>query len=168
MRPVLPRSRNAKPLCGSWCGSDHHLATGRIVTECTFCQIVNGQLPAAMVWEDKHTVAFVDLRQAQIGHTLVVPRQHCPDIRSLSPESGAHLMSTLIRVAKAVSEIYPGDGLSVWHSAGPGAHQEVPHLHMHVHPRTAGDGLLRIYPESPEEPRREVLEEIAQRIRSVI
>ena len=135
------------------------------MTDCAFCQILSGQLPAAMVWEDEHTAAFVDLRQAQSGHTLVIPRAHVSDIRSLSQEGGSYLMSTVIRVARAVSEVYPGDGMSIWHSAGPGAHQEVPHLHVHVHPRTVGDGLLRVYPDSPEEPDREVLEEIAQRIR---
>lgn len=135
------------------------------MTECTFCRIVAGELPASMVWEDEHTLAFVDLRQAQIGHALVIPKEHCPDIRSLSDESGAHLMATVIRVSRAVSQVYPGDGLSVWHSAGQGANQEVPHLHFHVHPRTVGDGLLRVYPQSPEEPRRETLEAIAAKIR---
>jgi histidine triad (HIT) family protein len=77
-------------------------------------------------------------------------------------------MHGVARVARAVDRVFPSDGLSIWHSAGEGANQEVPHLHFHVHPRRRGDDVLRVYPASPELPRRAVLEEWAGRLRAAI
>lgn len=132
---------------------------------CVFCAIVAGTLPAAIVFSDEATLAFVDLRQAHPGHTLVIPRQHVPDIRELQPDAAASLMSTLVRVTRAVDAAFPNEGLSVWHSIGPAAFQEVPHLHLHVHPRRIGDGLLRVYPELPGNIPPSSLEPTAERIR---
>lgn len=73
-------------------------------------------------------------------------------------------MATVVRVAQAVAAVFPGDGLSVWHSAGEGADQEVPHLHFHVHPRRIGDGVLRVYPGAPPLPPRRALDEWATRL----
>ena len=64
--------------------------------------------------------------------------------------------------------VFPSDGLSVWHSAGAGANQEVPHLHFHVHPRRLGDGLLRVYPAAPELPGRPTLDAWAAQLRAAL
>ncbi len=117
--------------------------------ECVFCEIMAGRAPADVVYQDELTVAFIDPRQFNPGHVLVVPRAHVNDIRELDPKSGAALMGVLIKIARAVDRTFPNEGLSVWHSIGPGAFQEVPHMHMHVHPRRLGDGLLRVYPSAP-------------------
>jgi histidine triad (HIT) family protein len=53
-------------------------------------------------------------------------------------------------VARAVDRMFPSDGLSVWHSAGAGGNQEVPHLHIHIHPQRVGDDLLRVKGIAPE------------------
>ena len=135
---------------------------------CAFCDIVAGRLDATVVATDQHTVAFLDLRQFHPGHVLVVPREHIPDIRSASDEIIAALMVSVARVARAVDVAFPSDGLSIWHSAGAGANQEVPHLHFHVHPRHIGDDLLRVYPSAPREPAREALEEWGARLRAII
>jgi histidine triad (HIT) family protein len=132
---------------------------------CIFCEIVAGRTPVDFVWQDEATVAFVDLRQAHPGHALVVPRRHIPDLRELDAGTGAALMQTLVRVLRAVDVAFPNQGLSVWHSIGPAAFQEVPHLHLHVHPRRTNDGLLRVYPSHPEEPAPAARAEIARRIR---
>ena len=133
---------------------------------CVFCGIVSGTTPAAIVTEGALTMAFLDLRQFHPGHVLVIPRRHVPDIRALDPVTGAAVMATVIRVAKAVDAAFPSDGLSVWHSAGEGANQEVPHFHMHIHPRHVGDDVLRVYPSAPTTPRRLTLDEWAARIRA--
>jgi histidine triad (HIT) family protein len=114
-------------------------------TTCVFCEIVHGT-HASLVWEDDLTVAFLDLRQFHPGHTLVIPRQHISDARELDHALGAALMASVARVTRAVSAAFPNQGLSIWHSIGEAADQEVPHLHMHVHPRLLDDGMLRIYP----------------------
>ena len=125
---------------------------------CAFCEIVAGTRPATIVAEDSATVAFLDLRQFHAGHVLVVPRQHVADIRTADDHTAAAVLVTVARVARAVASLFPNDGLSVWHSAGEGAQQEVPHLHFHVHPRRIGDELLRVYPRPPTTPDRDTLE----------
>jgi histidine triad (HIT) family protein len=117
--------------------------------ECIFCEIMAGRAPGDIVYEDALTVAFIDPRQHNPGHVLVVPRSHVNDIRHLDPTVGAEFMTTLIRITRAVDRAFPNEGMSVWHSIGPAAFQEVPHMHMHVHPRRLGDDLLRVYPGMP-------------------
>jgi histidine triad (HIT) family protein len=120
-----------------------------MLTECVFCEIMTGRAPGDIVYQDDLTVAFIDPRQHTPGHVLVVPRTHISDIRHLDPRTGAGLMDTLIKIARAVDRAFPNEGMSLWHSIGPAAFQEVPHMHMHVHPRRLGDGLLRVYPGAP-------------------
>jgi histidine triad (HIT) family protein len=120
-----------------------------MVAECMFCEIMAGRAAADVVYENDLTVAFIDPRQHNPGHVLVVPRMHISDIRHLDPQTGAGLMETLIKIAGAVDRAFPNEGMSLWHSIGPAAFQEVPHMHVHVHPRRIGDGLLRVYPGLP-------------------
>ena len=135
---------------------------------CVFCAVIAGALPASIVAADGLTVAFLDLRQFHPGHVLIVPRQHLADIRKVDDRTAAALMVNLARVARAVDRTFPNDGLSVWHSAGEGANQEVPHLHFHVHPRRFQDEMLRVYPESPVLPPRATLDEWAEQLRSAL
>ena len=134
--------------------------------DCPFCGIVAGVISASIIHEDARTISFVDLRQFHPGHVLVIPRSHVADIRGVDDETAAALMVATARVARAVDAVFPNDGLSVWHSAGEGAGQEVPHLHFHVHPRRSGDDVLRVYPSSPDCPPRAVLDGYAERLRA--
>jgi histidine triad (HIT) family protein len=135
---------------------------------CVFCEIVNGNEPASIVFEDELTMAFVDLRQFHPGHTLVIPRQHLHDIRELDPVIGAAVMATVSKVTRAVSAAFPNQGLSLWHSIGEAAFQEVPHLHIHIHPRLLNDGVLQVYPQYPNTPGKPIRDEYALLIRSHI
>ncbi len=136
--------------------------------DCIFCGIVRGTQPASVVWEDELTIACVDLRQFHAGHTLVIPRQHLGDVRELDPATGAALMATVVRITRAVAAAFPNQGLSLWHSIGEAAFQEVPHLHIHVHPRMLGDGLLQVYPSAPALPDRSTLDGYAATLRSYV
>jgi histidine triad (HIT) family protein len=135
---------------------------------CVFCAIAAGASPASIVTADELTLAFLDVRQYRAGHVLVIPRQHLPDVRAVDDATGAALMRAVARVARAVDRAFPSDGLSVWHSAGAGANQEVPHLHFHVHPRRLGDGVLQVYPSPPAYPDRATLDEWAERLRAAL
>jgi histidine triad (HIT) family protein len=134
-------------------------------SNCLFCQIAAGTAPASVVYRDTLTMAFVDVRQFNAGHTLVIPRRHFNDVRELDDETGAALMATLARVTRAVGDAFPNEGISLWHSIGEAAFQEVPHLHVHVHPRLKEDGVLRVYPESPPIADEQTREEYAARLR---
>jgi histidine triad (HIT) family protein len=134
--------------------------------DCAFCEIVRGTLPPSIVYQDELTMAFVDLRQFHSGHVLVIPRKHFDDVRDLDERTGAALMATLARVTRAVGNALPNEGISLWHSIGEAAFQEVPHLHIHVHPRMRDDNFLRVYPsELPNETDQKTRDEIAKRIR---
>lgn len=114
--------------------------------DCVFCRIISGELDSAAVYEDESTVAFLDLRQSNEGHVLVVPRNHIEHIYDLDESTAAALASTVCRIARAVRRVYKPDGLSIWQSNGPAAGQEVPHVHWHVFPRYPDDGHLVVYP----------------------
>src|SRR5215467_16409587 len=135
---------------------------------CVFCKIVRGTEPASLVWEDELTLAFMDLRQFHAGHTLVIPRRHLCDVRDLDFALGAALMATVARITRAVAGAFPNQGLSLWHSIGEAADQEVPHLHIHVHPRLLHDGLLRVYPSAAALPDELIRAGYAERLRSYL
>jgi histidine triad (HIT) family protein len=116
--------------------------------DCVFCAIAQGRAPASIVCENELALAAIDLRQFHPGHTLVIPRQHFQDVRELDDTTGAALMAMVSRVTRAVGRAFPNQGLSLWHSIGEAAFQEVPHLHIHIHPRLTGDNVLYVYPEA--------------------
>ena len=137
-------------------------------TACAFCDVVAARAPATVVASDALTVAFLDLRQFHPGHVLVVPREHVSDVRDADEVTSAALMASVARVARAVGDTFPNEGMSVWHSIGPAADQEVPHLHFHVHPRRLHDGLLRVYPSHPAHPDRGTLDAWGAKLRAML
>jgi len=139
-----------------------------VSAECVFCEIMAGRAHADIVYRDDLTVAFIDPRQHNPGHVLVVPRAHINDIRELDARTGAAVMNIVIRIARAVTQAFPNEGMSVWHSVGAAAFQEVPHMHMHVHPRRIGDGLLRVYPDAPVDADPVVRAAYAERLRKAL
>lgn len=132
---------------------------------CAFCSIVRCEANAAIVHQDKHTLAFMDLRQFNEGHVLVIPRLHLRDVRDLKEPVASALTATVVRVTRAVAAAFPSEGISLWHSIGPAAFQEVPHLHIHVHPRRVGDGMLQVYTSEPPLPAMHVRERYAALVR---
>jgi histidine triad (HIT) family protein len=133
---------------------------------CVFCAIAKGDVRASIVCANDLAMAVIDLRQFHPGHTLVIPRQHFHDVRELDETTGAALMSMLSRVTRAVGRAFPNEGLSLWHSIGEAAFQEVPHLHIHVHPRFLGDDVLRVYPQLPTNTEVSTLDSYAAILRS--
>lgn len=114
--------------------------------DCIFCRIIRGELDSAIIYEDESTLAFLDLRQSNEGHVLVVPKGHFEQIYDLDEDSASALAGTVCKVARAVRRVYAPEGLSIWQSNGPAAFQEVPHVHWHVFPRYTDDGHLVVYP----------------------
>ena len=139
--------------------------TTTVNMDCIFCEIAARRAPAAIVFEDALTLAFVDLRQFNAGHILVIPRAHLHDVRELDETTGSALMLTVSRIARAVGNAFPNQGMSLWSSIGEAAFQEVPHLHVHVHPRLLNDDMLRVYPAEPHNTNADVLTQYAERVR---
>ena len=117
-------------------------------TDCQFCEIVQREDPdARVVYRDEHIVSFFPTEPAVLGHTMVVPREHVPDIWSLSEEKAAHLARATVRLAGAIREAVHPEGLNVIQSSGEAATQTVFHLHVHLVPRWVGDAMGPIWPE---------------------
>lgn len=136
---------------------------------CPFCEIVAGRLEASVVAQTDNALAFLDLRQAVPGHVLVVPKAHVQDIYAIDAALAGEVMQLGVRVAHALREVFDAPGLNLWQSNGEAGGQEVPHFHLHVHPRRVADGLFRVYPHGvPTPSTRDVLDDLAQRIRRVL
>jgi histidine triad (HIT) family protein len=114
---------------------------------CPFCAIVRGEDPSAeIVCEGESWVAFFPKAPATPGHTMVVPREHVPDVWALDPDLGAKLMAAVVQVGRAVREAVTPAGMNLISSSGEVAEQSVFHLHLHVVPRYAGDQIDPIWP----------------------
>ena len=115
--------------------------------ECPFCEIVRREEPDAReIFRDDEVVAFFPLEPATLGHTLVIPREHVPDIWHVSEHVAAHLARATVRVAKVMRTALQPEGLNVIQSNGEVATQTVCHLHVHIVPRWSDDALGRIWP----------------------
>ena len=109
--------------------------------DCIFCKIIAGEIPSTKVYEDEKTLAFLDIRPVNLGHTLVIPKAHYRNILDVSEEVLVDVARALKKVAPAVKAGVNADGVNVTSSNEPSAGQEVFHLHFHVIPRLANDGL---------------------------
>ncbi|WP_311208525.1 MULTISPECIES: HIT family protein [unclassified Aeromicrobium] len=106
---------------------------------CLFCAIVAGDEPAHVVLEDEHVLGFLDVRPVFKGHTLLVPRTHVDTLLELPDELTVPLFSAARRTAAAMTSALGAQGTFV--AMNNVVSQSVPHLHVHVVPRTKGDGL---------------------------
>jgi histidine triad (HIT) family protein len=109
------------------------------VAGCPFCSIVAGESPAHLVLDDDAVVAFLDIRPLFPGHVLVVPRVHVETLTDLAPEGVEPLFQRVRTMAAAVRDACGAQGSFV--AVNNKVSQSVPHLHVHVVPRTKGDGL---------------------------
>lgn len=131
--------------------------------DCIFCKIVAGELPAQVVQEDEHTVAFMDINPWTRGHALVIPRNHSKDLLEVSDEDLSHTASAAKRLAARMVERLGADGVNLLNATGAAAWQSVFHFHLHVIPRYEGDPLQ--LPTRPQQADQEELAAVAQELR---
>ena len=134
------------------------------MSDCVFCKIVAGQIPSTRVYEDEHTLAFMDLGQVNPGHVLVAVKKHADNLYALDDAQAAAVGRACTRVARAIREAFKPEGLSVYQANGKPAGQTVFHYHVHLLPRHPGDGMELTWP--VKNPPREKLEEYAGKIRA--
>ncbi len=106
---------------------------------CVFCAIVAGDVAADLVLADDDFVAFLDTRPVFKGHTLLVPRAHLDTLPDLPASLRDPFLALAQRLALAVKQALGAQGSFV--AVNNTVSQSVPHLHLHVVPRTKGDGL---------------------------
>lgn len=109
--------------------------------ECVFCKIVAGVLPALVVVKDEVGMAFLDIGPLADGHLLLVPINHYANLSDMPGEEIASLVSHVPRLGKALLTVTGADGFNMLVNEGRVAGQVVPHVHFHLIPRVAGDGL---------------------------
>ncbi len=110
---------------------------------CIFCKIVAKQAPASIVYEDNSTMAFLDIRPLNMGHTLVIPKGHYVDIFDIPEADLVRVHAVSKQLAAAVKKATNADGISIIQQNGKAAGQDIFHLHVHVVPRFAGHKLPR-------------------------
>lgn len=105
------------------------------MSDCIFCKIVQGEIPAAKVFENEHVVAFLDISQVTKGHTLVIPKVHKENVFELTPEIAKNIFETVPEIANALKSVYHPLGLNIVNNNGEAAGQTVFHYHVHLIPR---------------------------------
>lgn len=108
---------------------------------CIFCKIVRGELPSFKVYEDDKTLAFLDIRPVNRGHTLVVAKHHSQNIFDVPPEDWAAVGETVRMLAGRIEKAMGADGVNIHMNNREHAGQIVDHLHVHIIPRFKGDGF---------------------------
>jgi histidine triad (HIT) family protein len=109
------------------------------VADCLFCAIVAGDVPGFVVLDTPQVMGFLDTRPVFKGHVLVVPRPHIDTLVDLPEDSVGGFFAEVQRVARAVESALGAGGSFV--AINNRVSQSQPHLHVHVVPRTKGDGL---------------------------
>jgi histidine triad (HIT) family protein len=112
--------------------SDHH---------CTFCDLIHGAGEASICYEDTDAIAFMDIQPVNPGHVLVVSRKHYENLEDVPAELAMHLFRVATRLVPAVKTVAQAEGINIVVNSGSAAGQDEPHYHVHVIPRTKGDGF---------------------------
>jgi len=130
-----------------------------------FARILRGEIPAHKVYEDEHTLAFMDVMPQSEGHTLVIPKVAAENLFDLPPDALAATILTTQRVARAVKKAFDPPGIMLAQLNGAGAGQSVFHIHFHIVPRYEGIDL-RLHAREMADPK--VLADHAARVRAAL
>jgi histidine triad (HIT) family protein len=103
-----------------------------------FARILRGEIPAHKVYEDAHTLAFMDVMPQADGHVLVIPKVAAENLFEVPPEALTATILTTQRVARAVQKAFDAPGILIAQLNGAPAGQSVFHIHFHVVPRHEG------------------------------
>jgi histidine triad (HIT) family protein len=133
-----------------------------MASKCVFCSLVARTEPSRQVMENDRAVAFLDINPAADGHTLVVAKEHFPDIWALSEEAASDVWRLAVGVAHRLNEVLDPDGMTLFQANRAAGWQDIFHFHLHVVPRWEGDELVRPWRHTPGDSER--LDEIAGRL----
>ncbi|MFL6556799.1 MAG: HIT family protein [Bacillus sp. (in: firmicutes)] len=139
------------------------------MSDCIFCKIVNGEIPAAKVFENEHVLAFLDITQVTKGHTLVIPKVHKENLFELTPEIASNLFEVVPAIANALKREYDPIGLNTLNNNGEHAGQSVFHYHMHLLPRYGkDDGFGAVWKSNQSDYSFDLLQEMAANIKKQV
>ena len=111
------------------------------MNDCIFCKIADGSLPSMKVFEDEHTLAFMDTAKDVDGHILVIPKRHVKNILDCDEQELSQLMKTVKKVSLHLVNNCGYNGVNLLNASDESAGQSVPHFHIHIIPRKTGDKI---------------------------
>lgn len=141
------------------------------MADCIFCKIIDGTFENSNIYEDDLLIAFMDIQPVNKGHILIVPKKHAELISGIDDDTTAKMFVLAKKINKALrkSDIKP-EGINYFLADGEAAGQEVPHAHLHIFPRFKDDGFGLKFNENYRKvlPKRSELDEIAEKIRTIL
>lgn len=108
--------------------------------KCIFCKIINGEIESYKIFEDNNTIAFLDKFPIAYGHTLVIPKNHIGRIEELDHSETTSLFSTLQKIVGPILQAFNSTASTIGINDGKDAGQVIPHIHLHIIPRSKDDG----------------------------
>ncbi|MFB6465233.1 HIT family protein [Cytobacillus sp. Hz8] len=139
------------------------------MSDCIFCKIINGEIPAAKIFENEHVLAFTDISQVTKGHTLIIPKIHKENVYELTPEIAQHVFEAVPKIANGIKKAFNPIGLNVVNNNGEAAGQSVFHFHIHLLPRYGKeDGFGAVWKTHTSEYTPEDLQKLAQDIQNAL
>jgi len=119
--------------------------------DCIFCKIVKKEIPAKIIFETEKSLAFMDAFPLTKGHSLIVTKTHYEKVQDISQEDNADLFETVRRTISKVDKISDATLLAVHNGKQSG--QEVPHVHVHLIPRSSEDSAGPVHSMFPNPPK---------------
>lgn len=108
---------------------------------CIFCKIIAGEIPSKKIYEDDDVIAILDISQATLGHTLVLPKKHYSNLLEIDDEAYTKVMNVAKMLAKKITTNLSASGVNILNNCGQAAGQTVMHFHVHILPRYENDDL---------------------------
>jgi histidine triad (HIT) family protein len=137
--------------------------------DCLFCKIAAKEISSSIIYEDDHTLAFLEIHPRSPGHTMVIPKVHAPTLVDLPDAEVGPLFAAVKKVAALLKRApldangQAPDGITIGMNQGRASGQEVDHLHVHLMPRWHNDGgsaIQSVVNNPPQESREEILKQI--------
>ena len=119
-----------------------------IKDDCIFCKLANGVFPTNKIYEDDDFTVILDISPANLGHSLIIPKQHYDNLFELEDELAAKVMPLAKRIAAVIKEELGADGINTVQNNGIAAGQTVYHFHTHIIPRYDNDGVGLGWPQN--------------------
>src|SRR5574342_257168 len=111
--------------------------------DCIFCNIINGKIPVRKIMETEKSLAFLDAFPLTKGHTLVIPKNHYTKIQEMSKDDNVDLFETVRILTNKIEQLFSSSLIAIHNGKESG--QEVPHIHVHIIPRTVDDGAGAVH-----------------------
>ncbi|MBE6394503.1 MAG: HIT family protein [Lentisphaerae bacterium] len=111
------------------------------MSQCIFCKIIAGEIPAAKIYEDELVLAFLDIGPINFGHTLVIPKEHHESSATIPEATAGRMFRVGSRIGIALKRKFEYEAFNLHLADGTAAGQVVMHAHLHVVPRGVEDGF---------------------------